>query len=143
MTDEVQSLQFRTRPGGSRRLPATQLRLATLGRVAGPGARGALLVRPLRVLVVDDCQNTAEPVGLCGHDARRAYAGSGTQPVFLQKPESSLQTVEFPFRTGSITKLEQRFCVGTHKSPKFRCRGWGFVAITFVRDFPTSRAGNS
>jgi CheY-like chemotaxis protein len=37
-------------------------------------------VRPLRVLVVDDCRDTtdstAELVGLWGHDARRAYAGA-------------------------------------------------------------------
>jgi len=80
MTQEVLVRQFRTRPGGRRRSPAPPGAPATGGRAAGPGARGAPRVRPLRVLVVDDCpdttDSTAELVGLWGHDARRAYAGA-------------------------------------------------------------------
>lgn len=70
--------QFRIRPGGSSHSPAP--RLATGERAAGPGVRGTPLVRPLRVLVVDDCRDTvdstAELVGLWGHAARRAYGGA-------------------------------------------------------------------
>jgi hypothetical protein len=130
MTDEVQAPQFRTRPGGSRRLPATQLRLATLGRAAGPGVCSALLVRPLRTLVVDDCRDladsTAEPVGLWEHDARRAYARCPVlvaHPVSLQNPEFRCRRSSFLAGRGSITKLRKELCSGTRKSPKFRCRG--------------------
>ena len=80
MTHEVQVQRRRPRPGGSRRTPAPPPSLATPGWAAGPGVRGALLVCPLRVLVVDDCRDTtdstAELIGLWGHDVRRAYAGT-------------------------------------------------------------------
>lgn len=85
MTHEVQVQQLRKKPGGSRRTPATPPSLATLGRATGPRLHGTLLVRPLRVLVVDDCRDmtdsTAELVGLWGHDARRAYAGAAAMEV--------------------------------------------------------------
>lgn len=80
MTHEVQVHRRRPGPGGPRRAPAPPFSPATGERAAGPGVRAAPLVRPLRVLVVDDCQDTtdsmAELVGLWGHDARRAYAGA-------------------------------------------------------------------
>ena len=79
MTHELQVQQSRKRPRGSRRAPAPSSSLATLGRAAAAKVCGAPLVRPLRVLVVDDCHDTtdstAQLIGLWGHDVRRAYAG--------------------------------------------------------------------
>ena len=79
MSREVRVRQVGTRPGGSRRLPAIPVAPTTGERAAGRGIGGAPLVRPLRVLVVDDCRDTAdsaaELVRLWGHDVRRAYAG--------------------------------------------------------------------
>jgi CheY-like chemotaxis protein len=80
MTREAQISQLRTRPGGPRRSPAPPVSLATVGRAAGPGTRDAPPIRPLRVLVVDDCHDTADCtaqlVGLWRHDVRRAYTGA-------------------------------------------------------------------
>jgi CheY-like chemotaxis protein len=81
MTHEVQVQQVGKKwPGGSRRLPTPPVPPPTGVRAAGPRSRGGPLVRPLRVLVVDDCRDTtdstAELVGLWGHDVRRAYGGA-------------------------------------------------------------------
>src|SRR4051794_33693739 len=94
MADEGRVRRRRTRPGGTRRSPALTAAPAAVGRAAGPGARGAPLIRPLRVLVVDDCRDTTdsttELVGLWGHDARRAYAGAEALEAAAEYPPDGL-----------------------------------------------------
>jgi CheY-like chemotaxis protein len=80
MTPAVQIPQVGNRPGGVRRLPERLVAPATEGRPAGPGHPAPPAVRPLRVLVADQCRDTtdstAELIGLWGHDVRRAYGGA-------------------------------------------------------------------
>src|SRR5438309_10107199 len=80
MTPAVQVRHVGNRPGGVRRLRERLVAPATGGRPAGPGHPAPPAVRPLRVLVADDCRDTtdstAELISLWGHDARRAYGGA-------------------------------------------------------------------
>jgi CheY-like chemotaxis protein len=102
MTHEVRVQQVgKKRPGGSRRLPAPPAPPTTGVRAAGPGFRSGPLVRPLRVLVVDDCQDTTDStaalVALWGHDARRAYGGVDALQVAAEyRPDVLLVDLAMP-----------------------------------------------
>lgn len=81
MIRDVRMSEFRTRPGGSRRSPALPPPPAAGGRVAGPGVtRMSPTVRPLRVLIADDCRDTADTTAelarLWGHDAHGTNGGA-------------------------------------------------------------------
>ena len=121
MTHEVQILQVgKKRPGGSRRrLPAPPAQPTTGVRAAGPGFRSGPLVRPLRVLVVDDCRDTtdstAELVGLWGHDARRAYGGADALQVAAEyRPDVLLVDLAMPGVDGYAVARRARSLPGLH-----------------------------
>lgn len=130
MTHEVQVRPPRTRPGGSRRTSALPFPLATERRATGPGIHGTPILRPLRVLVVDDCHDTtdstAELIVVWGHDARRAYAGADAPGLAAEyRPDVLLVDLAMPVVGGCEVARRVR-----------RLPGLGRVLLVAVTGYP-------